>query len=95
MTVPKRRWFRWPLVGIALLCGSPGIALALLAKPLVLGPAAMFLGLMFALGGPILWLLSHRESTPSTHYPPVPKSQIENRLRPFPQAHHAAVGIGE
>ena len=56
---PKPPLIRFSLkeVGIALLWTLPGAALALLAKPLVLGEGALLMGLALAIGAPIVIFL--------------------------------------
>jgi hypothetical protein len=43
---------------IAVLLAMPGIALAFLAKPLVLGDAVLFIGLLLAFSIPVAWLVA-------------------------------------
>ena len=46
---------------IAVLLALPGTGLACLAKPLLLGEATLFLGLLVAFGVPIWWLVNERQ----------------------------------
>jgi hypothetical protein len=43
---------------IAMAFSIPGLLLALAAKPLVLGEGALFMGILFALAGPVVWLVA-------------------------------------
>jgi hypothetical protein len=65
MTAPKRRWFQFSpfAVIMAMLFALPGIALALIAKPLLLGDGALLIGLLLAFGAPICWLASRPDSS--------------------------------
>jgi len=47
-------------LGIALLYSLPGLTIALLAKPLILGDAALMGGLLFAFVAPLIWLMVPR-----------------------------------
>ncbi|MEX2172395.1 MAG: hypothetical protein WD851_23950 [Pirellulales bacterium] len=45
-------------LSIASLLAIPGIVLAMLAKPLVLGEGVLFLGLLLAVALPVSWLIA-------------------------------------
>jgi len=63
---PKRRWLRFsPLaVVMAMPFALPGIALALIAKPFLLGDGGLLIGVLLAFGAPICWLTMRRDSAP-------------------------------
>lgn len=49
-------------IAIAVLLALPGIGLAFVAKPLILGEGALLLGVLLAFVVPVWWLLSERPS---------------------------------
>lgn len=49
-------------IAIAVLLALPGIGLAFVAKPLILGEGALLLGVLLVFVVPVWWLLSERPS---------------------------------
>jgi hypothetical protein len=57
-------------VFIAVLLAFPGIGLAFVAKPLILGEGALLLGVLLAFTVPICWLLASEQKPTPTELPP-------------------------
>jgi hypothetical protein len=54
---------------IAVALATPGILLAFVAKPLMLGEGALLLGILLAFGVPVAWLFT-RPSSPAKREQP-------------------------